>query len=187
MKHVLMAYYSHAGHTAKIARMIGKAIEQAGHHCDVVEMMEIVREGIDWSPYDTVIVGTPIVYGTYNKVVWEFCSEFKSRLEAVPHSFFNVTVVARTPEKATPEGNRYLQNFIAKSAWKPRDLKCFAGKVDYPNWNLFETLMIQLIMKITDGPTDRRTAIDFTDWDEVQRYAMHCLELDRWQQPSATN
>ena len=150
-------------------------------------MMEIVREGIDWSPYDTVIVGTPIVYGTYNKVVWEFCSEFKSRLEAVPHSFFNVTVVARTPEKATPEGNRYLQNFIAKSAWKPRDLKCFAGKVDYPNWNWFETLMIQIIMKITDGPTDRHTAIDFTDWEEVRRYAEHCLELERWQQPAALN
>lgn len=177
MKHVLLAYYSHAGHTSRIARTIAKTIEEAGHKCEMVEMMEIVREGIDWDQYDTVIVGSPIVYGTYNKIVWEFCSAFKDKLDALPNSFFNVTVVARSPEKATPFGNRYLQKFIRRSAWKPKDLKCFAGKVDYPNWNWFETLMIQIIMRMTDGPTDRTQSVDFTDYEDVKRYALHCLTL----------
>ena len=84
---------------------------------------------MDWAKYDIVIVGSPIVYGVYNKIVWEFCSMYKNEIESRPNSFFNVTVVARSPEKATPEGNRYLQKFVKRSAWKPRDLKCFAGKV----------------------------------------------------------
>ena len=157
--HVLVAYYSHAGHTARIARTIMETIVAEGHGCDMVDMMEGVREGVDWAKYDIVIVGSPIVYGVYNKIVWEFCSMYKNEIESRPNSFFNVTVVARSPEKATPEGNRYLQKFVKRSAWKPRDLKCFAGKVDYPNWNFFERMMIRIIMKITDGPTDSSVAI----------------------------
>lgn len=181
MKHVLLAYYSHAGHTARIARTIHDTIIEEGHACDMMEMMECCREGVDWSKYDIVIVGTPIVYGRYNKVVWEFCSQFKNELDHKPNAFFNVTVVARSPLKATPEGNVYLQKFVKRSAWRPRDLKCFAGKVDYPNWNWFETMMIQIIMKITDGPTDPHTVVDYTDYEDVKSYARHCLQLDKLQ------
>lgn len=178
MKHVLLAYYSHAGHTARIARRIAETIEAEGSRCDVVSMMEAVREGVDWDKYDIVIVGSPIVYGVYNRVVWEFVSTYRDRLESMPNSFFNVTVVARSPNKARPEGNRYLQKFVKRSPWKPRDLKCFAGKVDYPNWNWFDTLMIQIIMKITNGPTNPNTVVDYTDYEDLKNYARHCLNLD---------
>ena len=99
--HVLVAYYSHAGHTARIARTIMETIVAEGHACDMVDMMEGVREGVDWAKYDIVIVGSPIVYGVYNKIVWEFCSMYKNEIESRPNSFFNVTVDARSPEKAT--------------------------------------------------------------------------------------
>ena len=178
MKTVLMAYYSHAGHTARIARTIHDEMISTGNACDMVDMMECVREGVDWDKYDIVIVGSPIVYGVYNKIVWQFCSKFQHILETKPNSFFNVTVVARSPLKATPEGNKYLQRFVARSPWKPRDLKCFAGKVDYPNWNWFERFMIRIIMKITDGPTDPSVSIDYTDYEDVRGYARHCLILD---------
>ena len=69
MKTVLMAYYSHAGHTARIARTIHDEIISTGNACDMVDMMECVREGVDWDKYDIVIVGSPIVYGVYNKAL----------------------------------------------------------------------------------------------------------------------
>ena len=175
--HVLIAYYSHAGHTARIVRTLMETIVAEGHACDMIDMMEAVREGVDWSRYDIVIVGSPIVYGVYNKIVWEFCSMYKTEIESRPNSFFNVTVVARSPEKATPMGNRYLQKFVKRSPWKPRDLKCFAGKVDYPNWGWLDAKMIQLIMKMTKGPTSMDAVIDYTDWEDVKSYARHCLTL----------
>ncbi len=181
MKNVLVAYYSHAGHTARIARTIQTTIVEEGNRCDMMSMMECVREGVDWDKYDIVIVGTPIVYGVYNRVVWDFVRKFHQVLETKPHSFFNVTVVARSPLKATPEGNKYLQRFVQRSVWKPRDLKCFAGKVDYPHWNLWERTMIRIIMKITDGPTDPSVIVDYTDYEDVKAYARHCLLLDKLQ------
>lgn len=31
--------------------------------------------------------------------------------------------------------------------------------------------MIRLIMKMTDGPTDPNTVIDYTDWEKVDKLA----------------
>ena len=177
MTHALVTYYSHAGHTARIARVICETLQSKGAKCDLMEISEAAREGVEWEKYDLVIVGAAIIYGVYNKIVWEFIRRFQPQLEARANSFFNVTVVARTPYKATIEGNRYMQRFLQKSPWHPKDLKCIAGKVDYPNWNWYQKLAIQMIMKMTKGPTDPTAVIDYTDWDDVRAYAEHCLSL----------
>ena len=52
------------------------------------------------------------------------------------------------------------------------------GKVDYPNWNWYDTLMIQIIMKITNGPTNPNTVVDYTNYEDLKNYARHCLNLD---------
>ena len=177
MTHALVAYYSHGGHTARIARVITETLHSEGAQCDMMDMTEAVREGVDLEKYDVIIVGAAVIYGVYNKIVWEFIRRFENVLKAKPSSFFNVTVVARTPYKATIEGNRYMQRFLQKSPWHPSDLKCFAGKVDYPSWTWYQKLAIQMIMNMTKGPTDPTAVIDYTDWDDVKAYAKHCLTL----------
>ena len=177
MTHALVTYSSHAGHTARIARVICETIQAEGVDCDLMDIAEVTREGVVWDKYDLVIVGAAIIYGVYNKMVWEFIHRYQAKLDARANSFFNVTVVARTPYKATVEGNRYMQRFLQKSPWRPKDLKCIAGKVDYPNWNWYQKLAIQMIMKMTKGPTDPTSVIDYTDWDDVRAYAKHCLTL----------
>jgi menaquinone-dependent protoporphyrinogen oxidase len=177
MKSVLVVYFSRGGHTARIARRIGETIVAEGNQADVMDVIEADREGVDWEKYDLVIVGAPVLYGTYTKAFMHFVTKYKAQLDAKPHSFFNVSVVARTPFKATPEGNRYMQKFLQKSPWTPRDVKCIAGKVDYPNWSWLDTQMIQMIMKMTKGPTDPSSVIDYTNWEDVKSYARYCLTL----------
>jgi len=177
MIHALVVYYSCGGHTARIARVITETLCEQGAQCDMMDMTEGMREGIAWERYNLIIVGACVIYGGYNKVVWDFVERFKYELTSRPHSFFNVTVVARTPCKATVEGNRYMQRFLEKSNWTPRDLKCIAGKVDYPHWKWYQSLAIRLIMDITHGPTDPTAIIDYTDWEDVKAYAKHCLTL----------
>ena len=177
MTSVLVLYMSKGGHTARIARGICESIEAAGGKADMMEIVEATKEGVDWARYDVAALGAPVYYGTYDKSVYEFVSAHKEALECKPNSFFNVSVVARTPEKATVEGNRYMQKFLESSPWQPKDLKVIAGKVDYPSWGWLDTLMIQMIMKFTHGPTDKSTVIDYTDWDDVAAYGRHLLAL----------
>jgi menaquinone-dependent protoporphyrinogen oxidase len=70
-----------------------------------------------------------------------------------------------------------MQKFLQLSPWRPRDLKVIAGKVDYPSWPWLDRVMIQLIMKMTDGPTDKTAVIDYTNWDDVRAYGEHLLTL----------
>lgn len=177
MKNVLICYSSHAGHTARIARVMSETIREAGASCDMMDVTEAVREGVQWKNYDLVIVGAAVIYGVYNKHLWEFVERFHDILDKKKNAFFNVTVVARTPFKATVAGNRYMQRFLQKSPWRPMDLKCIAGKVDYPHWNWYQKLAIMMIMKMTKGPTDPTTIIDYTDWNDVREYALKCLSM----------
>ena len=177
MKSVLVLYMSRGGHTARIARRICESIAAAGGKAEMMDINEASHEGVDWGRYDVVAVGAPVLYGTYHKSVFRFIGAHRAALESKPNSFFNVSVVARTPEKATVEGNRYLQKFLELSPWRPKDLKVIAGKVDYPSWPWYDTIAIQMIMKMTKGPTDRRAVIDYTNWDDVRTYGEHLLEL----------
>jgi len=177
MTNVLVLYTSRGGHTARIARRLCEAIAEAGGRAEMMDLNEAIHEGVDWPRFDVVVLGAPVLYGSYDRRVFEFVAAHRAALEARPNSFFNVSVVARTPEKATVEGNRYLQKFLQLSPWRPRDLKVIAGKVDYPAWAWHERLMIQLIMKYTHGPTDPRSVIDYTDWNDVRAYGRHLLTL----------
>jgi menaquinone-dependent protoporphyrinogen oxidase len=176
-KPVLVLYMSRGGHTARIARRLCESIDAAGGRGEIMSLLEADKEGVDWDRYGLVVLGAPVLYGTYDRSVFEFVTRYRAQLEARPSAFFNVSVVARTPEKATVEGNRYMQKFLQLSPWKPRDLKVIAGKVDYPSWRWHERLMIQLIMKYTHGPTDRTAVIDYTNWDDVAAYGRHLQAL----------
>ena len=177
MRSVLVLYMSRQGHTARIARTICASIGDAGGRADMMDVKEAIHEGVDWDRYDTVAVGAPVLYGSYDAGFLAFVAAHAEQLDRKPNSFFNVSVVARVPEKSTVAGNRYMQKFLEISRWKPRDLKVIAGKVDYPSWPWHERLMIKMIMKMTDGPTDTSAVIDYTDWDDVRAYGRHLLTL----------
>ncbi len=177
MRRVLVLYWSVRGHTARVARRICESIDAAGGRGEMMDVREAIHEGVDWDRYDVVAVGAPVIYGTYDPEFLAFLRANRARLDAKPNAFFNVSVVARIPAKATPSGNRYMQKFLELSPWRPKDLKVIAGKVDYPAWRWYEVFMIQLIMKYTDGPTDRNTVIDYTDWNDVAAYGRHLLTL----------
>ena len=177
MTSVLILYRSRSGHTARIARRMCDAIDEAGGESEMMDVIEAIYEGVDLDAPDVIALGAPVYYGTYDDEVFEFVETNREQLEGKPHSFFNVSVTARTAEKATVEGNRYMQKFLERSSWQPRDLKVLAGKVDYPSWGPLDTVAIQMIMKFTGGPTDRHAVIDYTDWDDVAAYSRYLMTM----------
>ena len=97
--------------------------------------------------------------------------KYKSILDSKDNAFFSVNAVARKPEKCDPETNPYLIKFMKQSAWQPKKLGVFAGKIDYPKYKFFDKHMIRFIMWITNGPTDINESFEFTDWSKVDDFA----------------
>jgi menaquinone-dependent protoporphyrinogen oxidase len=167
MANILITYSTTDGHTRSICERLRELV--ARQH-DVVLSAMADDPGIDLAPFDKVVIGASIRYGKHQQQVVNFIERNQAALESRPNAFFSVNVVARKPEKNTPETNPYLQKFLRKIAWTPANLAVFAGKIDYPRYGFVDKQMIRFIMWMTKGPTDPTATIEFTDWDKVDEF-----------------
>jgi len=167
MANILITYSTTDGHTRSICKHLQKLV--AEQHDVVLSAMDD-EPGIDLAPFDKVVIGASIRYGKHQQQVLDFIERNQAALESRPNAFFSVNVVARKPEKNTPETNPYLQKFLKKIAWEPQNLAVFAGKIDYQSYGFVDKQMIRFIMWMTKGPTDPTATIEFTDWNKVDAF-----------------
>lgn len=165
---IAMLYATVDGHTFKICERILHILAEAGNQ---VELFEITNFDQKISDYDLVFIGASIRYGKHSKQVIHFVNAHQRELEEVKSAFFSVNLVARKPEKSTPETNPYVIKFFQSINWKPDASAVFAGVLDYPRYGFFDKLMIKLIMKITGGPTSGDGPIEYIDWGHVEQFA----------------
>jgi len=109
--------------------------------------------------------------------VFDFVNTNLKQLQARPSAFFTVNIVARKPLKNRPETNPYLQRFLRQVAWRPAEVEVFAGRLDYPRYKVLDRWMIRFIMWLTNGPTDTRSVVEFTDWARVNTFARKVAAL----------
>ncbi len=174
MAKILIIYSTTDGHTRSICERL-QSIAANGNDVDLVAMAE--QPDIDIAPYDKVVIGASIRYGKHKPEVFDFIKRNHAALEGKANALFSVNVVARKPEKNTPETNPYLQKFLQKIAWKPDNLAVFAGKIDYPRYGTFDRTMIRFIMWMGKGPTDPTQTFEFTDWDKVDEFGRRIVAM----------
>ena len=175
MSAILVLYSTVDGHTLKICENIKEVVEGEGH---VATLARIEDAGtIDVARFDQIVIGASIRYGQHRPSVFEFIDAHLSLLDSKPNAFFTVNIVARKPEKNHPETNPYLRKFLQKTPWKPRLLEVFAGRLDYPRYRPIDRMMIRFIMRLTNGPTDPSTVVEFTDWQQVAGFARTIAEM----------
>ena len=164
----LIIYSSTDGHTKIICKRIIDFLKDR-NIAKLVSLNE--AKNLDLSEFDKIIIGASIRYGKHSEDLYKFIELNKNILNEKESIFFSVNVVARKPEKNTPDNNPYIKKFLKISKWKPKKIGVFAGKVDYPNYNFFDKYIIKLIMFITGGPTDTSQSYEFTDWSKVEEFA----------------
>lgn len=168
MANILLLYSSVYGHTLKIAEFIRDEAALHGHRVDV---RPLAQGATDATSYDAIVVGSSIRHGKHHAEVVDFVRTNRDLLERVPSAFFSVSLVARKPQKNTPQTNQYVRDFLAKSPWQPRLVGVFGGVLDYQRYGLFDRYAIRFIMMLTKGPTDLHTNVEFTDWEKVRAFA----------------
>ena len=168
MAQVLILYSTTDGHTVEICNRLTSVIEEQG---DSVQMANLAdKPRLADFEFDKIVIGASIRYGKHQKAVYEFIRNNRETLEQHPNALFSVNVVARKPEKNTPETNPYLQKFLKQIDWVPQNLGVFAGKIVYPDLGTIDRTMIRFIMWMTKGPTDPTGTYEFTDWDKVEEF-----------------
>jgi menaquinone-dependent protoporphyrinogen oxidase len=168
MASILIIYSTVDGQTRKICQRLQQVIEREGHR---VELVPVSEAGVaELNRFDKIVIGASIRYGKHRPEVFEFVARNRAALDAKPNAFFTVNVVARKPGKNQPETNPYMQKFLQQSAWRPRELAVFAGKIDYPKYGFWDRQVIRFIMWMTQGPTDPKAVVEFTNWEDVEAF-----------------
>jgi len=175
MAKILIIYSSTDGHTRKICSRLQQIVEQRNNQVTLVSVTD--ENTIDLDSFDKIVIGASIRYGKHNKKIYELIKENQHVLDSKCNAFFSVNVVARKPEKSTPETNPYLQKFLKQISWKPKNLAVFAGKIEYQKYKFWDRLIIRLIMWMTNGPTDPKTNIEFTNWFEVDSFGQTICDM----------
>jgi len=168
MRTTLLIYSSTDGHTRAIAERIATRFEQAAQPLELVP-----ADALEQHPPDGhagIIAGAPVRYGKHDPRVIDYLEQHAETLTSMPNAFFSVNLVARTPEKRNPETNSHVRKFLEKLRFRPAHVEVIAGRLDYPAYRWLDRQMIRLIMKMTGGPTSGTEVIDYTDWDQVDRF-----------------
>lgn len=171
---ILILHSSVDGHTRSICEYLQRRLAQCGALVSLHSLEEFVPAG--HAPA-LVIIGASIRYGHHRPALRRLVEQHRDWLGARHSAFFSVCLTARKPGKDTPDGNAYVRTFLHRSTWQPDLAAVFAGKLDYARYSWPDRLMIQLIMRLTGGPTDPASCICYTDWQAVERFAEACLTL----------
>jgi menaquinone-dependent protoporphyrinogen oxidase len=175
MANIIILYSTTDGHTREICGYLQQLVEKSGNQVTLVCLNDDPE--VDLASFDKIVVGASIRYGKHNVKVYKFIEDNLSVLNNKPNAFFSVNAVARKAEKARPQTNPYLQKFLKQIAWQPKELAVFAGKIDYQIYGPLDRFMIRFIMWMTKGPTDPNTNIEFTDWDQVDKFGQLIHEM----------
>lgn len=169
-----IVYSTVDGQTLKICNKLREVLQQNNQEVDLISIDDFNE---DITKYDKLVLGASIRYGVHNNKVIEFIKTNKTALGSIKTAFFSVNLVARKPEKNTPETNPYVVKFFKTIDWKPTLVKVFAGKLDYKKYSFFDRKMIQLIMWMTKGPTNTDAKIEYTNWEKVNEFGQELIKL----------
>lgn len=175
MSKILVGYSTTDGHTRRICERLQQVMAQQGHTATVVPLAQ--ADALDLPSFDKIVIGASIRYGKHQPMVRQFIERHQALLESKANAFFSVNIVARKPEKNQPGTNPYLIKFLRTLTWQPKLLGVFAGKLDYPRYRFVDRFMIRLIMLMTNGPTDPKAVIEFTDWQQVEAFAQRVCDM----------
>merc|ERR1712066_292091 len=134
--------------------------------CQYLNLREVVEMPTIEEEYEYIIVAGSIRYGNLAKEIYQFINKNVNFLQEQNSVFICVNLTARKESegKDRADGNRYVEKFLQRSAWQPKQIKVFAGALRYPLYSWFDKMMIKLIMKLTGGETDTTKEVEYTNW-----------------------
>lgn len=170
MSRVLIIFGSAYGHTERIAQRIALGLGQAGHDVRCIKGDRLPAD-LALEDYDAAVLAASVRYGRYQRYIEAFVRRHLARLNAMPSAFVSVCGAAGSPGDGPNLAQQYLAKFLRETGWQPRTTRSFAGDLAYTRYPFLVRWMMKAISRRTGRPTDTSRDYDFTNWDDVERFA----------------
>lgn len=183
---LLFCVASHDGQARRIAERMTLRLAERGFGFHLHDLYDGPPAPAVLDQAAMVVVVAAIRYGFHLPCARRFVKTHAAELSKRPFALVSVCLTARKPGKDTPEGNVYLRKWLRRMKAKPQLAAAIAGKLDYPRYAWWERQIIRLIMKMTGGPTDPSTVMEYTNWQAVDAFGDQiAAKLTKDVQPAA--
>lgn len=170
-RRILLVYASHYGQTAKIARYVADRLRASGATV-LLSSVNDVPHRIPPAAYDGVIIGASINFGKHQRTIRRFARANRELLQGIPSAFFSVSGAACSPDEASRAmAQQYIANFQRETGWHSAIAESIAGALPYTKYSPIMRWIIKRISQKEGGPADVTRDYEFTDWDQVGRFA----------------
>jgi menaquinone-dependent protoporphyrinogen oxidase len=150
MTKILIAYGTTEGQTSRIADHIAEAVRKHGVEAEALDLKG--SKEISPDDYDGVIVGGSIHMGKHQE-------------DVAAHGDME-------------NAEAYVANFEQQTGWHPTKVGLFSGALLYRKYGLPKRWMMKRIVRDKPGilSTDTSRDHEYTDWDQVKRFADDFVE-----------
>jgi len=121
--------------------------------------------------YDAIVIGAAIRYGHHDRALEKEVARHAAQLATMPNAFFSVCLSAGGPGCKPEAAQHYIEAFCRKTNWEPREVASLAGALQYRKYGAFNRFMMKLIVGHAGGETDTSRDYEYTDWQDLERFA----------------
>jgi menaquinone-dependent protoporphyrinogen oxidase len=170
-------YATRDGQSRRIAERIANRLETHGIPALPRDLAGVSLTPSSLAAARLVVVVAAVRYGRPLPEAEQFLAGFRMLREPPQLVLLSVNLTARKPGKDTVEGNAYLRKSIVRHRLAPVLALAIGGRLDYSRYRWMDRQLIRFIMKLTGGPTDPRTCVEYTRWDVVDDVALRIAAL----------
>jgi menaquinone-dependent protoporphyrinogen oxidase len=178
MNGILVVYATREGQTAKIAGFLARELQAGGARVELLNAADQQASATDLAGFDKVVLGASMHAGTIEKELVSYIRANSAALHSRTCHFFLVLMAAATEDLQIRK--RELQdaeNMVRRQL--PIDvgpMEMIAGALSYTKYNWFIKWTMKRISAKYGGATDTSRDHEYTDWDQVRRYAQQLLQ-----------
>lgn len=172
MARYLIVYGTTEGQTAKIAGAIRSELEKMGHRAEAFDAGEL-DPSLRLEDYDSVIVGASVHASGFQARVVRWVKANAERVSGLPSAFFSVClgVLQESDRHALAKEHAVVERFFERTGWKPGTWTIFPGALSYSQYNWLIKRVMRRIARQAGGSTDMSRDHEYTDWNEVRKFA----------------
>jgi menaquinone-dependent protoporphyrinogen oxidase len=167
MPRILIVYGTTYGQTARLAGRLASGLRDAGCTVDI-HRGDRLPAGVGVESYDGVVVAASVLMGHHQRYIRDFIRRSTARLNGLPGVLVSVCGAALDDPS---QAQAYVDALLAESGWRPTVTRSFAGALAYTRYSWPVRWVLKRISRRLGRPTDTSRDWDFTDWDEVDRFA----------------
>lgn len=180
-KKVLIVFATREGQTEKIAQTMARHLVEKGH--EVLVHQAGHHQGFLVEDYDRILCGASMHAGGLEPEMIEFIRRNQEKISNKPNAFFLVLLSAATKDPALKE--KWLSDARRKVEEQIppifAHLEMIAGALTYSKYSWPMKWVMRKIAKAAGEGTDFSRDYEYTDWEQVRRFAFDFMQTEKSQ------